>query len=378
MAIVKMGSTFDQGASPNLYQTADVPNPSYPGDPASDPFQGGGSYSPSPVETPRPGPSPGPGPQPAPSMGWQAAPSDPVGSPTWISNWLNDWSHHPGVNPSVGNDPNYWNSVFARPGGAVTPQNQAYYEHLFMRPEGAPENWQSGGPGQAGWGTPSGGGYGGTNVFSDPASQQWEQLLNSLVGKLNTPYTPPGFQPMIDQLSKYFQQLQGPAYTPAQMDLIQTQSTDPLMQSRDHARQQILQNFASRGMDPNSPIVQSALEQSDQKYGVANTQAQAGFATNAIGLDRQNAATAAQVGPQIAGLQQGLYNYNLGNAGQAVNYANQVPTTAWNRLTGANSLIQPLVPSQLAQQQILAQQQGYGQNNDYTSILMQILSGLFR
>src|SRR5258705_2916056 len=55
------------------------------------------------------------------------------------------------------------------------------------------------------------GSYGGTGVFNDPATAAFERLLNQRIGQLQTPYQPPGMQPALDYLNKYFQQLQGPA-----------------------------------------------------------------------------------------------------------------------------------------------------------------------
>jgi len=352
--------TTPSAAPTSTIGTQDSPNPSYPGDPASDPF------TPAP-----PAAAPAPSSPGTPSGGSYVNSNNPYATANTpltagqldpasvVAGWMAQF------NPQGHTDPNYWIQRMHDTGG-LNAGNLEYWKGRFME---APGTHQEG---------PSGGGYAGTNVFSDPATQQWEQLVNQLVGKLNTPYQPAGFQPMIDYLNKYFQQLQGPAYTPAQMDLIQTQSTDPLMAQRDASRQQITQNFAARGITPDSGIVQQALEQSDQKYGVANTQNQAGFATNAIGLDRQNAATAAQVGQQIPQLQQGLYNYNLGNQLTGLQTAKQVPDEAWRRLTGANSLIDPLnTAGSLATQSGQFGLYGQNQTNAFIQALMQLLSGYF-
>jgi hypothetical protein len=302
-------------------------------------------------------------PQPAPTMGWAPAPgaTPPASSGLDPSAVVAGWMS--GNNPQGHQDASYWLRRMQETGG-LNAGNLEYWKGRFLE---APGTHQEGG-----------GGYGGTNVFSDPATKQWEQLVNGLVGKLNTPYTPPGYDQMIGQLNNYFQRLQGPAYTPAQMDLIQTQSTDPLMQQRDNAKQSILQDASAHGLTPDSGIVQKRIDDSNQRYGVANTQNQARFATDAIGLDRQNAATAAQIGPQISALQQGNYQYNLGNQQQAASVAQQVPNEAWRRLTGANSLIDPLNAGGLLNTQNYYQQQGYNQSNEFVDALMRLLSGYFR
>lgn len=294
----------------------------------------------------------------------------------YILGKIGEWSKLPGANPSLANDPNYWLRRILETGGLGS-DNEAFWQGLGMRPEGAPENWTpSMGSNPANWTQQLNWG-GGTSVFNDPATQQYEQMLNSLIGNLNQPYTPPSFGPSMDYLTKYFQQLQGPAYTPQQMDLLQTQSFDPIMQQRDAARQQILQRFARQGMGPDSGPVQAALLQNDQAYEKLGTQARAGVASNAIGLQKQQQAQAAQLGPLMASLEQQQFNNNQSRQLQAAQEASIIPSLAWQRLTGLNSSIQPINPGSLFQPLQNFQQQGYTQGANYMSQLMQVLTSLF-
>jgi hypothetical protein len=178
-------------------------------------------------------------------------------------------------------------------------------------------------------------------------------------------------------LNQYFKQLQGPAYTPDQLALMQTQQFDPLMAQRDAADQQIIQRFGAQGMGPGSGPVQAAILQNHQKFDQLGTQARAGVANNAIGVQKQQQAQAAALGPQIANLESANYNAQNQNMLQAASLAGIVPQLAWNRLQGANSSIQPLNPSALLNPLYAFQQQGYNQGSDYMSQLMQALTGLF-
>jgi len=74
---------------------------------------------------------------------------------------------------------------------------------------------------QAAGGAAGGGASGGASTFSDPASQQWEAILNQRISQLQTPYQNPGFDTAVNQLNSYLTRLNGPAYTPEQMSLIQ-------------------------------------------------------------------------------------------------------------------------------------------------------------
>jgi hypothetical protein len=231
-----------------------------------------------------------------------------------------------------------------------------------------------GGGGQGGSGSAGGANYAGTSVFGDPATAQWEKLLNARIAALQTPYNNPAFQPAIDQLTQYLQRLNGPAYTPAQMDLMQTQTLDPLEHQRSQAKQQIIQRMAAHGVGPGSGILEKALQDADQQFNALRTKTQAGFATGAIGQDNQNAASAAALAPQIASMYQQQFNAQDARDNQAVSMAGVIPQTAWDRLTGANSLVQQTNPLSALQLAGGFQQQGYQQSQDFTGGLMSILS----
>lgn len=224
---------------------------------------------------------------------------------------------------------------------------------------------------------PAGGGSAGTGVFNDPATQNFEALLNDRIKQLQTPYNNPDFQPAIDQMRGYLQRLNGPAYTPQQMDLIQTQALDPLERQRTAAKQQVMQRLASRGIGPTSGILEKALEDVDRQFGELRTKTQAGFATNAIGLDRQNAAQAAQLAPLIASMQQQQFAGQDARAGQAVNLAQIVPNMAWSRLMGANNAIMPINPLQALGGLQNMQNQNAQNDAAYWGSLMQTLWPIF-
>lgn len=208
------------------------------------------------------------------------------------------------------------------------------------------------------------------------AAGEWENALGAHAAQLQQPVNNPDFQPMIDYLRKYFQQLQGPAYTPAQMDLLQTQATQPLEEQRAAAKQQAIQRLAAHGINPGSGVVEKALEEIDRSFNQMRTGQQAQFASNAVNLDRQNAATAAQVGQTTAGIQNQQQQLNEQRGGQAVNLLGQIPQYAdqqtnqamqWLNMynPGANN------PFNLNQQQNMQNQQN---SQAWQQGLMQALS----
>lgn len=283
-------------------------------------------------------------------------------------------------------DPNYWfQKISADPNGAGSAWN--YWAGRIAQGDGAlavrngtMQKFQDPGAGGGGgssspyqpFSVPSPN----TSVFSDPATQQYEQMLNQMMGRLNTSYQAPDYQSSIDALKAYMDQLNGPVYTPQQMDLMQTQALDPLAQQRDAARQQIIQHFSALGQGPDSGTVQAALLNSDQNFEKLRTQSQAGFASNAVGLQKQQQMQAASLAPQIAALEQANQTNNENRQMQAVNLGGIIPALSWQRLTGANSLIQPINTSSLLSQLQTSQQQGYNNSANYSSGLMQLLMQL--
>jgi len=166
---------------------------------------------------------------------------------------------------------------------------------------------------------------GGSSHYGSDGDIAFRKATFDWANRLQQPVQNPDFQPMVDYLRKYFQQLQGPAYTPAQMELMQTQSLQPLEEQRAAARQQVIQRLAAKGINPGSGVVEKALQEVDHSFNQQRTQTQAGFATNAINLDRQNAASAAAVGQNLAGIQNQQQQLNEGRGLQAVNLLAALP-----------------------------------------------------
>jgi hypothetical protein len=237
---------------------------------------------------------------------------------------------------------------------------------------------QYGAVGAGGGSSGSPAGFQGTGVFSDPATSQYEKLLNSLISRMNTPYTPPDYQSTIDALKSYITRLNGPAYTPDQMALMQTQAFDPIMAARDQENQNIIARFAQQGMGPSSGPVQAAILANNQKFGQMGTTSRANVATGAIGQQNQNQMNAMALQAQIPTMETGLNTYNNQNAMQAAQYAGIIPQMAWSRLTGANGGLQQSNPLSALQLMSNLQTQGYNQGADYAAQLQQILPYLLK
>lgn len=278
---------------------------------------------------------------------------------------------------------------FASRGVAARPDSPAYWEakwnewgkndpaYFFQRLSTAEEFGGGGGGGGGSAPPPTSQPYGGTNIFDDPATANFEKLLNDLITRFNTSATPPHYQQAIDQLNAYLAKLNGPVYTPAEMELMQTQAWDPMQQQRDAAKQQLIQRLGAQGISPSSGIFERALEDLDRQFQQAHTTQQGQFSNQAIGLSRQNAATAATLAPQISALEQAQTSWQDQRSLQAELLAALIPQMASQRLRDANGAMSPINISSLFQQLQSFQNQGYGQGANYGSAIMQLLAQLF-
>lgn len=146
--------------------------------------------------------------------------------------------------------------------------NQPQWTEIFAAPGSQRATSQT----AQGWGQTFGAagapGVSGTqNVFGDPATQEWERLLRSLVDRLNQP------RPL--------------GYTPSQQELIATQALDPLERQRQDRKRQVMLQMSARGHSQNSGPLQMALNDIDRQFDALSAQARAGFAMNQIGLEDQ-------------------------------------------------------------------------------------------
>lgn len=213
-------------------------------------------------------------------------------------------------------------------------------------------------------------------TFTDPATSGYEGLINALTQKLSTPYQAPDYQSMIDSMNSYIKSLQGPAYTPAQQDVRQTQALDPQERNHQAARRQVIERMGAQGIPPSSGIVEKALENVDNQYATIRANTQSSLATNDMNVSRQNQQQAAALYPAMVGLENQQYQGNLNNQMQGVNLAGIIPNMNWNRLIQANGLMGQSNPLGALQLQSLFQNNGYNQSSQFSSGLMQLLMSL--
>ena len=182
-------------------------------------------------------------------------------------------------------------------------------------------------------------------VFSDPATSEWEQLLRTINTRLQQPQ---------------------PTYTDAQRDLMQTQAIDPMERQRQAQKQNTIQRFASRGINPGSGILEQALQDVDRQFDQMRTGQQSQFALNQIGREDQ------------------LFNSNEQRALAGLNLFGQIPQLADKRLGMAQGSLMQSNPFQLMQLQNQINQQGQqqqnynqGQDQQFWNWIGQMLAGMF-
>lgn len=181
--------------------------------------------------------------------------------------------------------------------------------------------------------------FGSTNPFDDPATKSYIDQLNARIAQLHQPQQNPEMDSLLTYLKQYFEQLQGPTYTDAQRDVINTQSIDPMERQRTARKQQVIQQMASRGMGPSDGPTIAALQNVDREFDQMRTNAQGNFAVNEINQGRDDRRQAVNVGTAAAQLRSGIFDQQEGREDKALGYARQIPDLAQARIAQAISLL---------------------------------------
>ena len=161
---------------------------------------------------------------------------------------------------------------------------------------------------------PGGGGYRGapgdpgsyrssyTSQFSDPSTQQFEGYLMQQMQALEAQRAQMakqqgGFrdqqaaaQQSTDRLLKYLRErsgeLQGPAYTGTEAEVLRTQMLDPIERDRTAANQRALQSIGARGLEPTSGIALQLQNEVNQGFDQRRASAQGDLAYRTINEQR--------------------------------------------------------------------------------------------
>lgn len=217
--------------------------------------------------------------------------------------------------------------------------------------------WYSAGQNDGG-----GGGMSGSNPFDDPATKPYIDQLLQRMQQLQTPQANPQMDSLQAYLKKYFEQLQGPTYTPQQQDTIHTQAIDPLERQRQAQLKQVALKMASRGITPGSGPYLEAERAINQQFDSLGAQTQGGLALNEINQGRQDASKAVDVGSAAAQLTNGTFLQQDARNNQALNYGRQIPDIAQQRLEQSIRLLTAQNQSSQGSAGLLSALQGFQQN----------------
>lgn len=206
------------------------------------------------------------------------------------------------------------------------------------------------------WNPVTGGGgsgvdpYGG-NQFDDPSTKMYEDMLKQRISQLGQPINDPNqaaLQQLLQQQTAMLQQqqqqqladnaalkqrmaqaqvstdqfvgyankrateLQGPAYTPSEQNILKTQATDPIEADRQASLKRALDNIGSRGFDPTSGIAQDLMLQVNNSADRARNTSQNALATRQINEERSRQQEAQALLAMIPQAQMAAANGDLG------------------------------------------------------------------
>lgn len=148
-------------------------------------------------------------------------------------------------------------------------------------------------------------------VFSDPLTKQYESLLQAQLGlyqqqqaamqqaaqaaEQRRAATADAVKRMEAYMNQRVGQLQGPAYTGPEAEVLRTRLLDPLERDRTAAQRRALEQIGARGMDPSSGIAQQLLKDVNRYFDEARTREQGGFAQRQIEEERSRGQEAQQL-----------------------------------------------------------------------------------
>ena len=192
-------------------------------------------------------------------------------------------------------------NIKAKGQGDVMPYFEALLKQYGIR--GGSNNFTTTQPGRPGATAPRPGTTQGftsnyANVFSDPLTKQYEQLLQAQLSLYQQQQAAmqqaaaaaesrrASTGDAVKRLEEYVNQrvgkLQGPAYTGTEAEVLRTQFLDPLERDRDAARKRALEQISARGLTPESGVSAQLMQEVDKAFNEYRTRGQGAIATRQI------------------------------------------------------------------------------------------------
>src|SRR3990167_4224856 len=149
------------------------------------------------------------------------------------------------------------------------------------------------------------------NVFSDPLTKQYEQLLQAQLAMYQQQQaqmqqavaaanarraaTEAAGKNLEGYVNERVTKLKGPAYTGSEQEVLRTQFLDPLERDRDAARKRALEQISARGLTPESGVSAELMQQVDRAFNEHRASGQGAIATRQIEEQRSREQEAQQL-----------------------------------------------------------------------------------
>lgn len=254
-------------------------------------------------------------------------------------------------------------------------------ENQGDRDRGFPRDPLGGGSSDPRQALSGGGGSGQTwsgNWFTDPATQQLEDVIKNQLNQLTNPGANDPQSQLMAFLMKRFQELAGSnGYSPEELALLRTQGSEPIEALRTASQNRELERTARAGYLPTSGLTRINQQQNDVDYDRMRTAAQRDLAVQNINERTNRLNQAAQLGQTALATQRGTNANQL----QLSTLLQQLPVQALNQaLAVLNGTTNPSQLGQLVAQYTQLQQQNQYQQNAQQAALWNnigaILAGL--
>ena len=117
--------------------------------------------------------------------------------------------------------------------------------------------------------------------FTDPITSAIEGFAQTRAQQLESPPSGSGQAQLEQMLNEFAQQWRSGGYTPHELEVLQTQGTDPLESARTARKQQVIQQLSARGIAPTSGVALQMLADVDRQFDAQRSQLQGQLASQA-------------------------------------------------------------------------------------------------
>lgn len=172
--------------------------------------------------------------------------------------------------------------------------------------------------------------------FDDPATKQYYDLMSQVISKLTGQQDRSGDDQLTKILNDTIAQYQQPVFSNADLGNLRTQAFDALNHQKSGDIQTAIRNMAQRGISPNSPYVNTAINDVNRRYDALGAQQQQNLNNFELNTQLQRPQQTVGLAQVLQQLSDAKRNEDLSNFSKALGLAGSGVSMTENRINNAN------------------------------------------